>query len=157
MLQLKIVTQPGSATPMHGDLCFPPVHSPVPYHSVVAVRYPDLRRIMGNLWELGSFASGGIPNDHQAISLYCGILRQKSTGLWQLTKHTSLACHCRLRRQHRLFQRPLCHDDSHWPQEQPQQIHHQKDLFPNASRGDHRQLGRRHYSSHGCTAQHRFS
>ena len=35
--------------------------SPVTYHSVVAVRYPDLCRVMGNLWELGSFASGGIP------------------------------------------------------------------------------------------------
>ena len=30
-------------------------------HSVVAVRYPDLCRILGNLWELGSFASGDIP------------------------------------------------------------------------------------------------
>ena len=36
--------------------------SPVTYHSVVAVRYPDLCRVMDNLWELGSFASGGIPN-----------------------------------------------------------------------------------------------
>jgi len=35
--------------------------SPVTHHSVVAVRYPDLCRVMGNLWELGSFASGGIP------------------------------------------------------------------------------------------------
>jgi len=35
--------------------------SPVTYHSVVAVRYPDLCRVMGNLWELSSFASGGIP------------------------------------------------------------------------------------------------
>ena len=32
------------------------------YHSVVAVRYPDLCRVMDNLWELGSFASGGIPD-----------------------------------------------------------------------------------------------
>ena len=36
--------------------------SPVTYHSVVAVRYPDLCRVMDNLWELGSFASGGIPD-----------------------------------------------------------------------------------------------
>ena len=36
--------------------------SPVTYHAVVAVRYPDLCRVMDNLWELGSFASGGIPN-----------------------------------------------------------------------------------------------
>ena len=36
--------------------------SPVTYHSVVAVRYPDLCREMDNLWELGSFASGGIPD-----------------------------------------------------------------------------------------------
>ena len=36
--------------------------SPVTYHSVVAVRYPDLCRLMQQRWELGSFASGGIPS-----------------------------------------------------------------------------------------------
>ena len=36
--------------------------SPVTYHSVVAVRYPDLCRLMSSRWELGSFASGGIPS-----------------------------------------------------------------------------------------------
>ena len=36
--------------------------SPVTHHSVVAVRYPDLCRLMGSQWELGSFASGGIPS-----------------------------------------------------------------------------------------------
>ena len=36
--------------------------SPVTYHSVVAVRYPDLCRLMGSQWELGNFASGGIPS-----------------------------------------------------------------------------------------------
>ena len=35
--------------------------SPVTYHSVVAVRYPDLCRVINSTWELGSFASGGIP------------------------------------------------------------------------------------------------
>ena len=34
--------------------------SPVTYHLVVAVRYPDLCRLIGDHWELGSFASGGI-------------------------------------------------------------------------------------------------
>ena len=34
--------------------------SPVTLHSVVAVRYPDLCRLMSSRWELGSFASGGI-------------------------------------------------------------------------------------------------
>ena len=36
--------------------------SPVTYHSVVAVRYPDLCRCINSAWELGSFASGGIPS-----------------------------------------------------------------------------------------------
>ena len=36
--------------------------SPVTYPSVVAVRYPDLCRLMDGQWELGSFASGGIPD-----------------------------------------------------------------------------------------------
>ena len=35
--------------------------SPITYHSVVAVRYPALCRFINNAWELGSFASGGIP------------------------------------------------------------------------------------------------
>ena len=36
--------------------------SPITYHSVVAVRYPDLCRYINSAWELGSFASGGIPS-----------------------------------------------------------------------------------------------
>ena len=36
--------------------------SPVTYHSVVAVRYPMLCRQIDDMWELGSFASGGVPN-----------------------------------------------------------------------------------------------
>ena len=32
------------------------------YHSVVAVRYPDLCRFINDMWELGSFASGGTPD-----------------------------------------------------------------------------------------------
>ena len=36
--------------------------SPVTYHSVVAVRYPDLCRLSNDMWELGSFASGGLPD-----------------------------------------------------------------------------------------------
>ena len=35
--------------------------SPVTYHAVVAVRYPGLCREVNGGWELGSFASGGIP------------------------------------------------------------------------------------------------
>ena len=35
--------------------------SPVTYHTVVAVRYPSLCRMVNGMWELGSFASGGIP------------------------------------------------------------------------------------------------
>jgi len=36
--------------------------SPITYHSVVAVRYPDPCRFINSTWELGSFASGGIPS-----------------------------------------------------------------------------------------------
>ena len=36
--------------------------SPVTYHSVVAVRYPDLCRLINDMWELGSFVSGGLPD-----------------------------------------------------------------------------------------------
>ena len=36
--------------------------SPVTYHSVVAVRYPGLCCFINGQWELGSFASGGLPD-----------------------------------------------------------------------------------------------
>ena len=36
--------------------------SPVTYHSVVAVRHPDLCRFINDMWELGSFASGELPD-----------------------------------------------------------------------------------------------
>ena len=36
--------------------------SPVTYHSVVAVRYPDLCKLINDMWELGSFVSGGLPD-----------------------------------------------------------------------------------------------
>ena len=36
--------------------------SPITYHSVVAVRYPDLCRFINSAWELGSFASGRLPS-----------------------------------------------------------------------------------------------
>ena len=34
--------------------------TPSSFHSVVAVRYPDLCKFMHSRWELGSFPSGGI-------------------------------------------------------------------------------------------------
>ena len=49
--------------------------SPITYHSLVAVRYPDLCRLMRNRWELGSFASGGEELvDPQDISSFFGTL-----------------------------------------------------------------------------------
>ena len=46
--------------------------SPITYHSVVAVRYPDLCRCINSAWELGSFASGGIPSKPQGSNSYYG-------------------------------------------------------------------------------------
>ena len=42
--------------------------SPVTYHSVVAVRYPDLCRFINDMWELGSFASEEHQTGHQGSS-----------------------------------------------------------------------------------------
>ena len=109
--------------------------SPVTYHSVVAVRYPDLCRVKGNLWELRQLRIWRHSRTTTRLSI-CTVgywcKNQRSCGSWP--RHISLARHCRLRRQHRLFQRPFCHR----LQEQSWQVHHQKDLFPNASRGNHR-------------------
>ena len=43
--------------------------SPVTYHAVVAVRYPALCRQANDLWELGSFASGGLPDKPPGFQL----------------------------------------------------------------------------------------
>ena len=48
--------------------------SPVTYHAVVAVRYPNLCRQINGLWELGSFASGGLPDKPPGFQLCFGIL-----------------------------------------------------------------------------------
>jgi len=44
--------------------------SPVTYHSVVVVRYPDLCRDINDMWELGSFTSGGLPDKPSGFVLW---------------------------------------------------------------------------------------
>ena len=42
--------------------------SPVTYHSVVAVRYPDLCRLINDMWELGSLPPEDFQTSHQGSS-----------------------------------------------------------------------------------------
>ena len=53
--------------------------SPVTYHAVVAVRCPDLCRHINDMWELGSFASGGLPDRHQGSNSCFGTLMLELT------------------------------------------------------------------------------
>ena len=55
--------------------------SPVTYHAVVAVRYPILCRQVNELWELGSFASGGVPNKPPGFQLVLWDTNAKLNGL----------------------------------------------------------------------------
>ena len=55
--------------------------SPVTYHSVVAVRYPMLCRKVDDVWELGSFASGGIPNRPPGFQLVLWDTNPRLNGL----------------------------------------------------------------------------
>ena len=55
--------------------------SPVTYHSVVAVRYPDLCRCINGLWELGSFASGGLPDRPPGFQLVLWDTNARINGL----------------------------------------------------------------------------
>ena len=57
--------------------------SPITYHSIVAVRYPDLCRFIKSAWELGSFASGGIPSKPQDSNSYYGTPMPESTVWWR--------------------------------------------------------------------------
>ena len=55
--------------------------SPVTYHAVVAVRYPDLCRQINDLWELGSFASGGLPDKPPGFQLVLWDTNARINGL----------------------------------------------------------------------------
>jgi len=55
--------------------------SPVTYHAVVAVRYPDLCRIVNSMWELGSFASGGLPDKPPGFQFVLWDTNAKINGL----------------------------------------------------------------------------
>ena len=55
--------------------------SPVTYHAVVAVRYPDLFRQIKGLWELGSFASGGLPDKPPGFQLVLWDTNARINGL----------------------------------------------------------------------------
>ena len=68
---------------MRGDLCCHLARevSPITYHSVVAVRYPDLCRFISNAWELGSFASGGIPSKPPGFQFVLWDTNAKINGL----------------------------------------------------------------------------
>ena len=55
--------------------------SPVTYHSVVAVRYPMLCRQVNEVWELGSFASGGVPDKPPGFQLVLWDMNPRLSGL----------------------------------------------------------------------------
>ena len=55
--------------------------SPVTYHAVVAVRYPSLCRLVNDMWELGSFASGGLPTRPPGFQMVLWDTDSKITGL----------------------------------------------------------------------------
>ena len=55
--------------------------SPVTYHSVVAVRYPMLCRQVNDAWELGSFASGGVPDKPPGFQLVLWDTNPRLNGL----------------------------------------------------------------------------
>ena len=65
--------------------------SPVTYHSVVAVRYPDLCREINHLWELGSFASGGIPDRPPGFQFVLWDTEAKINGLVAADLNTLVA------------------------------------------------------------------
>ena len=51
------------------------------YHAVVAVRYPSLCRLVNGRWELGSFASGGIPTTPPGFQMVLWDTNSNITGL----------------------------------------------------------------------------
>ena len=66
--------------------------SPVTYHAVVAVRYPILCRQVNELWELGSFASGGVPNKPPGFQLVLWDTNAKLNGLVAADLEAIVSC-----------------------------------------------------------------
>ena len=118
--------------------------SPVTYHSVVAVRYPDLCRLINDMWELGSFASGGLPDRPPGFQFVLWDTNARINGLVatdletaRVTSALSLPQECRVRRW------ALRNDHCRRPQEQPQPFSAQERICPHAPRRNNSQLSRR--------------
>ena len=95
--------------------------SPITYHSVVAVRYPDLCRFINSAWELGSFASGGIPSKTPRIPVHTmGHQRQNQRLGSGRSGDARVTSALLLPHERRLRQWTIRNDHSHRPQEQPQ-------------------------------------
>ena len=117
--------------------------SPVTYHSGVAVRYPDLCRLINDVWELGSFASGGLPDKSAGFQFVLWDTNANINGLVATDLETLVSQllspfpECRVRRW------ALRDDHCHRSQEQPQPFSAQERLCPHAPRRNNRQLSRR--------------
>ena len=64
-----------------GDWCYLLPRESVTYHAMVAVRYPGLCREVNGGWELGSFASGGIPTRPPGFQMALWDTNPSITGL----------------------------------------------------------------------------
>ena len=78
---------------MRGNACFPPVRVSAQLHTTQwwPVRYPDLCRVMDNLWELGGFASGGIPDRPPGFQFVLWDIEAKINGLVAANLHTLIS------------------------------------------------------------------
>ena len=128
--------------------------SPVTYHSVVAVRYPDLCRFINDMWELGSFASGGTPDRPPGFQFVLWDTNARINGLVATDLETLVSEVLAPFPTNAGFAK-LRDDHCHRSQEQPQRFRAQERLCPHAARRNNRQLSRRNSTGSNCSpAEH---
>ena len=115
----------------------------VTYHSVVAVRYPDLCRLINDMWELGSFAPEDFQTSHQGSSSSYGTQMLELMASCDRPRDARVPIALAFPHECRVRRWALRDDHCHRSQEQPQPFSAQERLCPHAPRRNNRQLSRR--------------
>ena len=121
--------------------------SPVTYHSVVAVRYPDLCRLINDMWELGSFASGGLLDRPPGFQFVLWDTNARINGLVATDLETLVSQVLPLPQECRVCRWALRNDHCNRSQEQPQPFSAQERLCPHSPCRNNSQLSRRNSTS----------
>ena len=120
----------------------------------MAVRYPDLCRLINDMWELGSFASGGLPDTPPGFQFVLWDTNARIYGLVATDLETLVSTSALpLPQEYRVCRRALRNDHNNH-QEQPQPFSAQERLYPHSPRRNNSQLSRNSAGSNRSPAEY---